>query len=130
MTINRPEIARDLMGLGSIPFFVIATVRIAMAGNFLELFHITAALVLLGLLSIRVKEVHFHTARIVILVIFTSVFYGDYYYLAFACLVALMSFYGFITYLRVQKVGLTVALALVCSGLAYLISIPFGIPNI
>ena len=118
------------MGLGSIPFLVIAAVRIAMAGNFLELFHIVAALVLLGLISIRVKGIHFHTARIVILVVFTSVFYGDYYYFAFASLVAVFSIIGFVRYLDVPKVPLSVALALLCCGASYLIALPLGIPNI
>ena len=130
MKINREEIARDLMGFGSIPFLILVLVRIAMVGNLLEMFHIVGALMLLGVISRRVKGIHFHTARIVILVVFTSVFYEDYYYAVFAGLIGIAAVFGFIKYLKKEKVILSLILGALCCIASYLISIPLNIPNI
>jgi len=130
MKIDRQEIARDLMGFGSVPFLLLVVVRVAMVGNFLELFHIVVAVVLLGLVSVWVKPINFHTARIVILVIFTSIFYEDLYYAVFASLIGLTAIFGFIKYLKKERVILSLMLGLLCSGASYLISVPLDIPNI
>ena len=118
------------MGLGSIPFLILVVVRIAMAGNFLQLFHIVAAVLLLGLLSIRIRDLHSHSARIIILAIFTSVFYDDIYYTVFALLTALVAQYGLVKYLQQKTVPVSVGAGLVCSAASYLIALPLGLPNI
>jgi hypothetical protein len=130
MTIDRREMSRDLMGLGSVPFLVIVAVRVAMVGNFLELFHIIASVLLFGIISIWWKDLHFHTARIVIMVIFTSVFYDDRFYTIFAVLIGVAAIYGFIRYLKIPKVATSLALGLVCSLTSYLISLPLNLQNI
>jgi hypothetical protein len=130
LTIDRREISRDLMGLGSVPFLILMVVRVAMVGNFLELFHIIAAVVLFGVISIWWKGLHFHTVRIVIMVIFTSVFYDDRYFTIFAVLIAIAAIFGFIRYLKIPKVITSLALGLACSLVSYLIALPLGLRDI
>ncbi|UCH84929.1 MAG: hypothetical protein JSW50_04365 [Candidatus Latescibacterota bacterium] len=130
MNVNRQEISRDLMGLGSVPFLVIVVVRVAMVGNFLELFHIVAAVLLFGLVGIWWKGLHFHTARLVILAIFTSIFYDDRYYTIFAMLLAVAALYGFVRYLKIPNVFTSLGIALACSLGSYLISLPLNLKNI
>ena len=130
MKIDRRELSRDLMGLGSVPFLILVVVRVAMVGNFLELFRILASVLLFGLISIWWKGLHFHTARIVIMVIFTSVFYDDRFYTIFAVLIAVAAIYGFIRYLKISKVATSLALGLLCSLMSYLISLPLNLQNI
>jgi len=128
--IDRREISRDLMGLGSVPFLILVVVRVAMVGNFLELFHILAAVLLFGLISIWWKDLHFHTARIVIMVIFTSVFYDDRFYTIFAALIGVVAICGFVRYLKIPNVVTSLVLGLVCSLASYLISLPLDLRNI
>ncbi|UCG52353.1 MAG: hypothetical protein JSW58_02025 [Candidatus Latescibacterota bacterium] len=130
MKIDRREIARDLMGLGSVPFLLLVVVRVAMVGNFLELFHIVTAVVLFGLISIRLRGLHFHSGRIVIMAIFTSVFYDDRYYTTFALLIALVAIFSFVRYLKIQKVYTSLVLGLICSLVSYLVSLPLDLRNI
>ena len=101
-----------------------------MVGNFLELFRILASVLLFGLISIWWKDLHFHTARIVIMVIFTSVFYDDRFYTIFAVLIAVAAIYGFIRYLKISKVATSLVLGLLCSLMSYLISLPLNLQNI
>jgi len=130
VNITKKEIARDLMGLGSIPFLVLVVVRITMAGNFLELFHIVVATAFVSLTSVFVRAVHFHSAIIVILIIFTSVFYEDRYYTVFAILTGVLAVYGFIAYLKLEYVYRSVLIGLLASLAAWLLSLRFDIPNI
>ncbi len=130
MRIDREEIARDLMGIGSIPFLILVVLRIAMVGNFLELFHILAAVVLFGLIGIKWRGLHFHTARLVILAIFTSVFYNDAYFTVFALLICVVAIWGFVKYLEIPRVLTSLFLGLLCSLASFLISLPLDIPNI
>jgi hypothetical protein len=130
MKFDKKEMARDLMGLGSIPFLILVLVRVGMAGNFLEMFHIVAAVALFHIISIKIQKISAHTVRIVILVIFTSVFYDDHYYTAFAALTGVYAIYGFIRYLERERIILSLFVGLGCSIVSYLISLPLGIPNI
>ncbi|MEJ2720536.1 MAG: hypothetical protein P8181_05275 [bacterium] len=130
MTIDRREISRDLMGLGSVPFLIIVVVRVAMVGNFLELFHILAAVVLFGMIGAVWKGLHYHTARLVIVAIFTSVFYDDRYYAIFAGLITAAAIFGFVRYLKTPRVITSLILGLVCSLAGYLIALPLGLKNI
>ncbi len=118
------------MGLGSVPFLILVVVRVAMVGNFLELFHIVAAVALFGIASVWWKGLHFHTGRLVIMTIFTSVFYDDRYYAMFAALITVVAIAGFIRYLKIPKVITSLALGLFCSLASYLIALPLGLRNI
>jgi hypothetical protein len=129
MQIDRRELARDMMGLGSVPFLILVLVRVAMVGNFLELFHIIVAVVLFGLVGVKWRGLHYHTGRIVIMAIFTSMFYDDIYYTLFASVIGVVAIRGFVSYLRIQRVYTSVGVGLVCSLSSYVISVPLGIRN-
>ena len=118
------------MGLGSIPFLLLVVVRVAMAGNFLELFHIAVAVVFVAFTSIFVRGIHIHSAIIVVLIIFTSVFYEDPFYTGFAILTGVLAVYGFVAYLELRNVYRSVLIGLLSSLAAWLLSLPFDIPNL
>ena len=130
MSIDRREIARDMMGLGSVPFLLLVLVRVGMVGNFLEFFHILVAVTLFALVGAKWRGLHYHTGRIVILAIFTSIFYDDVYYAVFAVLVGAASIGAFVAYLKIDNVFKSVGVGLVCSLVSYLISLPLGIRNV
>jgi hypothetical protein len=118
------------MGLGSVPFLVLVVLRVAMVGNFLELFHILVAIFLFSIIGAAWRGLHHHTARLVIMAIFTSVFYEDVYFTVFALLICVAAVWGFVRYLEIPKVLTSLFLALLCSLVSYLISLPLDIPNI
>lgn len=130
MKFDRREMARDLMGLGSVPFLLLVVVRVAMVGNFLELFHILAAVAFFGLAGFIISDLHYHTGRLVIMAIFTSVFYDDIYFTVFAVLVALIAVVSFARYLDSEKVYASLVLGLLCSLASYLASLPLPIRNL
>ncbi len=130
MKFNRREMVRDLMGLGSVPFLLLVVVRVAMVGNFLELFHILTAVALFGLAGFVVAGLHYHTGRLVIMAIFTSVFYDDIYFTIFAALITIAAVFSFARYLESIKVYASLVLGLLCSLASYLISLPLPIQNI
>ena len=130
MTFDRREMARDLMGLGSVPFTLIVVVRVAMVGNFLELFHILASVALFALAGRVIKDLHYHTGRIIIMAIFTSVFYDDVYFTVFAAVIAIGSVVSFARYLDTGKIYTSAGLSLFCSLASYLISLPLPIRNV
>jgi len=123
------ETARDLMALGSIPFVIIVLARITMLGNFRQLFHIIVAILLVSIVSYKVKKISYHSSIIVILAIFTSLFYASYYFATFAAVITIGALYGIKTYLK-GRVYLSAALGILCSIIAYLIGIPLNIVNL
>ena len=101
MTKNwKKEVARDLMALGSIPFVILILARTTMLGNFKILFHIIVAIFLLWIISLKIKEINYHVAVIIILLTFTSIFYASYFYLTFALLVSIAALYAIDVYLK------------------------------
>ena len=129
MKFDRREMARDLMGLGSIPFLLLVVVRVAMVGNFLELFHILTAVALFGLAGFVIRGLHYHTGRIAIMAIFTSVFYDDIYFAVFAVLITVVAVFSFARYLDTGKIYTSFFLGLLCSLASYLMSLPLPIRN-
>ncbi len=127
--IWKKEVARDLMALGSIPFLILVLARITMLGNFKILFHISVAILLLSAIYLKVK-VNYHAAVIVILIIFTSLFYESYFYLAFASAVGVAALYAMEKYLKHKRVVQGALVGVFCSIISYLLELPLQIPNL
>ena len=80
-------------------------------------------------IEIGIKNINHHLARIVILIIFTSIFYNDYLYTIFAVLVGILATYGTQKYLKKGNAYLSVFLGIICSIISHVISIPLNIQN-
>ena len=126
----KKETARDLMALGSIPFVILVLVRAVTVENFRMLFYMVVAVLLLYLISFKMKDIEHHTARLVIVGIFLTIFYASYVFAVFALLVGITALYGLRVHLKKERVYRSAFLGVVCSVISYLIAIPFNIPNL
>jgi len=73
----KKEVARDLIALGGMPFYLLVVVR-AMVGGFTPVFlQLLIAFLVLCLLGILFSQVNQHIARALVIATFTSLLYGD-----------------------------------------------------
>ena len=85
----KKEIARDLIALGSIPFYAIILIR-AIIGEYQPFINqLVIAIVFVGLLSLFIKKVDYYLTRGVVLVIFASLYYNVILFTVFAILIFL-----------------------------------------
>jgi len=115
----KKEAARDCIALGSIPFYFIVIVR-ALIGPYTEfVFQLLIALAIIYLLSLFIKS-ETYSARSLILLIFTSLFYQETIYTIFAFLLWILILFS-LDYLKTKKQAIIkgIALALFSSALAY-----------
>jgi len=83
------ELARDLIALGSLPFYALVLVRMLIPGAFGILVpRLIVAFIVLLLISL-VIQYHGHIARGLILVVFTSLAYEDLYFTLLAGIIYL-----------------------------------------
>jgi hypothetical protein len=71
----KDEIARDLIALGGLPFYLLVIARSTVGSYYSFLCQVAIALPVLYLISKAVKGSNLHIARGLILVVFTSIFY-------------------------------------------------------
>lgn len=80
------ETARDIIALGSIPFYVIVVIR-AIVGQYTPFVsHLLISLIVLVILWGITRKASQHIARAFVLVVYTSFFYGAALYAIFAAL--------------------------------------------
>ncbi|MAG07844.1 hypothetical protein CMO89_00045 [Candidatus Woesearchaeota archaeon] len=98
----KKEVARDCIALGSIPFYFIVIIRAIIGKYNVFVYQLLIALAVLVILGFLIKRSDMHIARCFALWAFTSLFYQDNLYTAFAFLLwiaVLVSSY----YLKVKK---------------------------
>jgi hypothetical protein len=83
----KEEIARDLVALGGLPFYLLVLVRAAIGEYVSFLVEVAVALPLLYLLAYFVRGSNLHIARALALVVFTSLFYKALPFTIFSTLV-------------------------------------------
>lgn len=71
------EIARDIIALGSMPFYLIVVVRALIGEDLTFVYHLVIALGILFILTRLVKTAHQHVGRGFILLFFISSFYNE-----------------------------------------------------
>jgi hypothetical protein len=101
----KKEIARDLMALGSIPFYLIVMAR-SLVGSYYEfVLQTLIALVFIHLVGFKVKF-NRHLARMISLIVFTILFYNQSIYSSFVIIIGLIMF-GSLFYLKesYKKIG-------------------------
>lgn len=91
---TKDEIARDLIALGGLPFYLLVIVRSTIGGYLSFIYHVVIALPALFLLSKIVKGSNLHIARGFILVVFTSLFYKAVPFTIFSTLVWCVMIYS------------------------------------
>ncbi len=86
-TLWLKEIARDLLALGSIPFYFLVVIR-AIIGNYnIFVYQLVIAAIIIFILYFIIKNSNLHVARSLVAVVFTILFYKDIIYTVFASLI-------------------------------------------
>jgi len=119
----KKEFARDLIALGSIPFYFIVTIR-AVIGEFTPFVsHLVMALLVYFVLSKVMASSDPYVARSLILLIFVSFFYRVMLFTVFAVVLWLCILWAQ-KYLRVKNNALLkgVLLGLISSGVSYILT--------
>jgi len=83
------EVARDSLAIGSIPMYIIVAARSAVGGYYSFVYQILLAGLILFILSLFLKSQN-HIARGLILFAFTSFFYNDKIFTAFAAVLVIL----------------------------------------
>ena len=81
------EFARDLVALGSIPFYLLVVARSIIGNYYAFVYQMIIAAIAVFILYFLIKDSSLHIARSLVIVIFTSLFYKEAVFTAFAALV-------------------------------------------
>ena len=81
------EFARDLVALGSIPFYLLVVARSIIGNYYSFVYQMIIAAIAVFVLYFLIKDSSLHIARSLVIVVFTSLFYKEAIFTAFAALV-------------------------------------------
>lgn len=81
------EIARDLLALGSIPFYFLVIIRAIIGKYNVFVYQMLIAAVAIFILYFIIKNSGMHIARALVILVFTSMFYNEMLYTVFAGLI-------------------------------------------
>ena len=109
--MDKKEIARDLIALGSIPFYILVLARSLIGDYYLFFYQLIIALVFLFLVNILFKNFNQHLSRAFVLVVFTIIFYKQLIYTVFAVIVFLFLLVSLV-YLKIDKKEISFGLVL------------------
>jgi hypothetical protein len=88
------EGARDLLALGSIPFYIIVMARSLVGEYYLFVFQTLIALIFIHLIGWKL-EFNRHLARMFVLIVFTILFYNQSIFSSFAVIIGLITLGSF-----------------------------------
>ncbi len=80
-------IARDLLALGSIPFYFLVVIRAVIGKYDIFVYQMLIAAIMIFILHFVIKGSNFHVARSFTALVFTSLFYKEMIFTAFASLI-------------------------------------------
>ena len=123
--MDKKEIARDLIALGSIPFYILVIARSLIGDYYLFFYQLIIALILLFLVNIIFKNFNQHLSRAFVLVVFTIIFYKQLIYTVFAVIVFLLILASLV-YLKIDKkeINFGLILGIISSLIGYYLA-PF-----
>ena len=81
------EIARDLLALGSIPFYFLVVIRAVIGKYNLFVYQMLIAAIIVFILYFIIKDSSMHIARALVILVFTSLFYKEMIFTVFAALI-------------------------------------------
>lgn len=81
------EFARDLLAIGSIPFYFLFIIR-AMIGEYkIFVYHLAIGAIAVFILYLAIKDANLHISRSFVALVFSSLFYKEIVFTVFASLV-------------------------------------------
>ena len=128
----KKEVARDILALGSIPFYLIVFIRILIMNDRTYIYQLLIAGVLLVLFSVFIGKIKlkadFYTARSFILLIFTALFYNEIEYTIFASLLwfGLLISSNYLNRGKKKEIVIGLFLGISSVAVAYLVSSIFS----
>ncbi|MEM4282659.1 MAG: hypothetical protein QXU88_02445 [Candidatus Woesearchaeota archaeon] len=119
---NAKELYRDLLAIGSLPFYGLVIVRAIIGNYWLTVWQLVLALALIHFSTFFMKRANIHVGMAISLATFTSLFYGSKTYTAFAAITAALVAYASakLNY-RGQSVGYGILSGAVATLIAYLL---------
>ncbi len=78
------EFARDLLALGSIPFYFLVMIRAVIGNYYVFVYQMLIAAIFIFILFFIIKNSNLHVARSLVAVLFTALFYKEIIYTIFA----------------------------------------------
>lgn len=81
------EIARDLLALGSIPFYFLVVIRAVIGKYDIFVYQMLIAAIIIFILYFIIKDSNIHIARALVILAFTSLFYKEMIFTVFAALI-------------------------------------------
>ena len=121
----KKEVSRDLLALGSIVFFVVVLARSLIGPYWPFVTQLVIAAVILFLVYLFYKKADYYSARALILVVFTILFYKDLVYSIFALVVmVLILISSYYVGNKVKSIVYGVVFSIVASVISYYLS-PF-----
>ena len=121
------ELARDVMALGSIPFYFIVIARATIGDYMIFVYQLLIALAILIISSFIIKNTNHHITRAFVLVVFTSLFYKDNFYTIFVSFVWLLMI-GAAFYIKINKKSIFkgIILGVIVTLVSYYLSLFIG----
>jgi len=100
----KKEIARDIVALGGIPFYMVIIARATVIRSRYPLFiyQLLIAAFVLFILSKIIRKSNLHIARGLILAVFSTVFYKDFIYTIFASMLWICMIFS-LSYLKLKN---------------------------
>jgi len=90
----KKEVARDIIALGSIPFYLLVLIRAIIGKHANFVYHMIIAFLILFILSKIIKNSNQYIARSFIIIVFSSFFYTATLYTVFVSLVWVMMIFS------------------------------------
>ena len=81
------EIARDLLALGSIPFYFLVVIRAIIGKYNVFVYQMVIAAIAIFILYFLIKNSNLHIGRALVILVFTSLFYKEMLFTTFASLI-------------------------------------------
>ncbi len=115
--MDKKEVFRDTLALGSIVFYLIVLAR-ALIGSYLPfVYQLVVAFVVIFGLSFVFKGSNNHLSRMLVLVVFTSLFYYTLIYTVFVSLVFILAVYS--SYYLKKDIWKGLVIGVIASLVAY-----------
>lgn len=118
------ETSRDLIALASLPFYLIAIVRVAIAEHKIYSYQLIIALIIIyAVYFIFKKSINLYASMAIPLLTFTNLYYSDTKYLIFSSILGIFLIIS-LFYLNSKKKHITLGLGagVISAFLAYLIA--------
>jgi len=119
----KKEVARDLIALGSIPFYFLVIARSLVGKYFLFTYPLIIGLLFLFLISLFFKKFNPYLSRVFVLIVFTILFYNDMIYSIFAIIAGVLLLVS-LFYLKKPKkdIGFGLVFGIIASLIAYYVA--------